>query len=207
MAALMSQVLIIHEIHYVIHKHNVMRQAMGVGNNIKVLSAPTCILFLGGCYNRALRKFISNSQLLCQIPFAHNSFISCQIVLKFCTEHGSVTAMLCTKFQNDLISEMDVMNEQNLPRFKFSPSGAKTGRFWDEKDDTMVTWWHMTWEHQQQPWYWLQRMYRSLSSTREHFNYLYHLGAENFFVSEWNFWRTRVNKLPPWHQLILVYTL
>ena len=31
---------------------------------------------------------------------------SCQIILKFCTEHGSITAMLCANFKNDLTTEM-----------------------------------------------------------------------------------------------------
>ena len=46
-----------------------------------------------------------------QILLAHNLFFSCPIILKFWTEHGSDTAMLCTKFQNDWGTEMDVMEE------------------------------------------------------------------------------------------------
>ena len=132
MAALMSQVLIIHEIHYVIHKHNVMRQAMRVGNNIKVLSAPTCILLpssCGECYNIGTSK--THLKLnFCHILFSHHSFISCQIVFKFCTKHGSDTAMLCAKFQNKLKSKIDVMNEQVFVKFEFNPSGAETSVFW-----------------------------------------------------------------------------
>ena len=41
--------------------------------------------------------------------FAHNLICSCPIILKFCTEQGSDTAMLCAKFQNDGETEMDVM--------------------------------------------------------------------------------------------------
>ena len=32
----------------------------------------------------------------------------------------------------------------------------------------------------QQPWYWLYRIYRTLSSTRKNINYLHHLSAEKF---------------------------
>ena len=37
-----------------------------------------------------------------KISFIHTIHSSCQIVSKFCTEHGSITAMLCAEFQNDL---------------------------------------------------------------------------------------------------------
>ena len=42
--------------------------------------------------------------------FARNLFFSSQVILKFYTEHGSATAMLCAKFQNDLMAEMSVMD-------------------------------------------------------------------------------------------------
>ena len=42
--------------------------------------------------------------------FAHNLFFSSQVILKFYTEHGSATAVLCVKFRNDLITEMSVMD-------------------------------------------------------------------------------------------------
>ena len=32
-------------------------------------------------------------------------YFICHIVLRVCTEHGSDTAVLCTKFQNDLTTE------------------------------------------------------------------------------------------------------
>ena len=41
-------------------------------------------------------------------------------MLHFCTEHGSITAMLCAKLQNDLTPEMDVMDEQDFARHKFN---------------------------------------------------------------------------------------
>ena len=43
-----------------------------------------------------------------EFSYAHILHFSCQIILKFCTQHGSITAMLCAKFQNDLTTEMDV---------------------------------------------------------------------------------------------------
>ena len=43
-----------------------------------------------------------------EISFAHNLLLSCLIVLKFSTGHGSITAMLCAYFQNDLTAEIDV---------------------------------------------------------------------------------------------------
>ena len=43
----------------------------------------------------------------------------CPIILKFCTEHGSYTAMLCAKFHNDQTTGFDVMGWQILMRFKF----------------------------------------------------------------------------------------
>ena len=33
--------------------------------------------------------------------FNHNNHFSGPIVLKFCTEQGSITAMLCAKFHNN----------------------------------------------------------------------------------------------------------
>ena len=57
-----------------------------------------------------------------EISFAHNSLRNCQIVLKYCTEHGSITAVLCAKFQNDLTNEMDVLDERDFARFEFEMS-------------------------------------------------------------------------------------
>ena len=37
-----------------------------------------------------------------EISFARNALLSNQIILKFYTEHGSDTAVLCAKFENDL---------------------------------------------------------------------------------------------------------
>ena len=57
-----------------------------------------------------------------EISFGHNLLLSCTVVLKFCTEHGSVTAVLCAKYQNDLTIEMDVLNERSFARFEFDVS-------------------------------------------------------------------------------------
>ena len=51
-----------------------------------------------------------------EISLAVNLFLSCQIILKFCTEHGNDTAVLCAKFQNDLTINMVVMEEWALMR-------------------------------------------------------------------------------------------
>ena len=37
----------------------------------------------------------------------HNYFYGCLIILKFSTEHGSNTAVLFAKFQNEWMTEMD----------------------------------------------------------------------------------------------------
>ena len=48
-----------------------------------------------------------------KISFVHILFINHPIVSIFCTEHGTDSAVLCEKFQNDWISGMDVMDERN----------------------------------------------------------------------------------------------
>ena len=55
--------------------------------------------YLGPCAIQDIcLKRILNSKS-CGISFAHNLFLSHPIILKFCTEHGSDTAMLCAKFK------------------------------------------------------------------------------------------------------------
>ena len=49
-----------------------------------------------------------------EILFAHNLFHRYLIILTFCTEHDSDTAMLCTKFQNNRMIEKNVMDERDL---------------------------------------------------------------------------------------------
>ena len=50
----------------------------------------------------------------CENLFARNLFLSGPTIFKFSTEHGSIIAVLCAKFQNDWATEMDVMNKHNL---------------------------------------------------------------------------------------------
>ena len=50
------------------------------------------------------------------------SYCNCLIILKFYTEHGSDTAMLCVKFQNNLTSEIDTVDEWDFMRFDFKIS-------------------------------------------------------------------------------------
>ena len=49
--------------------------------------------------------------------YIYYSFLSCPIVLIFCTEHSSITAVLCAKLQNDWVTEIDIMDEQDFKRF------------------------------------------------------------------------------------------
>ena len=70
---------------------------------------------LGGSRTEAMKGFCnigypSENNLNIKPPtisFAHKLSLSLKIVLKFCTEHGSDTAVLCAKLQNDAASEMD----------------------------------------------------------------------------------------------------
>ena len=69
-----------------------------------------------------------------QISFVHNIRLNNPIVLKFCTEHGSITVVLCAKFQYDWTTETNVMDERYFSRFEFEISfrriSAKThGRY------------------------------------------------------------------------------
>ena len=51
-----------------------------------------------------------------KISSFRNLFLSCAIILKFCTEHGSDTAMLCANFQNDWTTEVCVIGERDSAR-------------------------------------------------------------------------------------------
>ena len=51
--------------------------------------------------------------------YAHILSLNCQIILKLCTEHGSITAVLCANCWNDLTTEMDVLDELVFTRFEF----------------------------------------------------------------------------------------
>ena len=50
-----------------------------------------------GCPSKTHLKLRSH-----EISFVHNLSLSYQITLKFCTEHVSITAVLCAKFRNKL---------------------------------------------------------------------------------------------------------
>ena len=43
--------------------------------------------------------------------------LSCTVIVKFGTEHGSIIAMLCAKFHNESSTEMDVIDERNVAMF------------------------------------------------------------------------------------------
>ena len=56
--------------------------------------------------------------------FAHYTFFNYPIVLKFCTEHGSVTAVLCATFRNEWITETDVI--RGCARFEYKIRFGRT---------------------------------------------------------------------------------
>ena len=58
-----------------------------------------------------------------EVSFVRNLFIYDPIVLKFCTEHGSITAVLFARFQNNWFTKMGVIGERGLARFEFKVSG------------------------------------------------------------------------------------
>ena len=58
----------------------------------------------------------------CSISFVHNIHFSCSIILRFCTEHGSITAVLCVKFQNDWATGKRIMGKWDFTRFEFKTS-------------------------------------------------------------------------------------
>ena len=51
-----------------------------------------------------------------KMSFAHILCLTCQILLKFCTWYGSIVGVHCAKFQKDLTTEMDWMNEHEYWR-------------------------------------------------------------------------------------------
>ena len=52
-----------------------------------------------------------------KISFAHNFCRRRWILLKFCREHGSQTAVFCAKFQKDSLTQMDVIWKWDLAIF------------------------------------------------------------------------------------------
>ena len=71
----------------------------------------------GGFYNTSETYLKLKSS---EISFIHNLLLSHAIILKFCPEDGSITAVLCASFQNDLTTEMDVMEEWDFERYKLN---------------------------------------------------------------------------------------
>ena len=60
-----------------------------------------------------------------EISFFHNTRVNNPIILIFCTEHDSITAVLRVKCQNDWTTETDVIDEQDFARFEFKMSFAR----------------------------------------------------------------------------------
>ena len=65
------------------------------------------------------------TQIWAHFTHTHHPVFSCPIILKFCTEHGSDTTMLCAKLQNDGARKMYVLDECNFTR-----CGSNTGFGW-----------------------------------------------------------------------------
>ena len=57
-----------------------------------------------------------------KISFAHNLFLSYEIILKFCTEHESDTAVLCAKSQNYFTILLDIIDGWDFVGFAFKMS-------------------------------------------------------------------------------------
>ena len=79
-----------------------------------VEAEPLGVLCNIGCPSETPLKLKSREN-----SFAHDFFIRYPIVWKFCTGHGSDTAVLCAKFQNDWTTETDVMVERDFARCEF----------------------------------------------------------------------------------------
>ena len=66
-----------------------------------------------------------------KISFARHLFLSNLITLKFCTEYGSITAVLCPKFQNDLATKTNFMDERDFARFEFKVRLRAVRKKWE----------------------------------------------------------------------------
>ena len=55
----------------------------------------------------------------CEISFVHNIHCCCKVALKFCTEHGNITALICAKFQNDWVTDKWAISKLEFVRFWF----------------------------------------------------------------------------------------
>ena len=71
-----------------------------------------------GWYNIGYLSETHLNLKFCNMSFIQNTHFRSQIILTFCTEHGRDTAMLCAKFQNDLMIERNFMGKL-LAKFEF----------------------------------------------------------------------------------------
>ena len=84
----------------------------------QMLSAPLFV-WHGGCCNIKYPSETHPKLESREISFEHILLLNRAIVLKFCTEHGSITAVVCANFHNDLTTEMDVLDERDFARFEY----------------------------------------------------------------------------------------
>ena len=83
------------------------------------------------------------------MSFIHNIHLSCPIVSKCCTEHGSDTAVLCAKFQNGLTTEQVFLPPWRGPLLVVVDSGWLPCQAW-------WYWWYGTWNlksHHEELWH------------------------------------------------------
>ena len=79
----------------------------------------------GGCNNiEYLSTYLKHKSR--DISFFRDLFFSCQIVLKFCTEHGSNNACHTQNTESDWANEMDVMDELDFARVELTHWGRVT---------------------------------------------------------------------------------
>ena len=83
------------------------------------VKAVLCVIWCCTCFKL---KSCSELKFCGELPGAHKLFLNLQIVSKLCTEHGRDTAMLCAKFQYNVTTEMDVMDEWDFVRVEFKIS-------------------------------------------------------------------------------------
>ena len=73
---------------------------------------------LGGCHMENPAELLVPLKSR-KVSFVHNFILDCRIVLKFYTEHGCDTAVLCVKFYNDWTFYANVTDEQVITRFEW----------------------------------------------------------------------------------------
>ena len=90
-----------------------------------VSSKDAQLLLNNYCLTWGLWHYMESAQKT-QIRFVYWMHVCCRIILKFRTEHGSITAVLCAKFQNDW-ARMGVIKECLLNNY------CLTWRHWHYK--------------------------------------------------------------------------